>query len=360
MFKKKAIKKGLVCLVAIGIIAGTSQAEWWEFWKKETKVVVQTKLKENPGVAKGKSEPVKAKATQEKGTPTIKEIYVPKEVLNLTWGEGNYQVGVQRGPEIEFVGPQEIRIDKKGNIRILDTINGRILRYNTEGGFIDKINIEKWVEKFCIRKDGIIYTWGENLIMYDSKGKILRRWKCHYKPGDKEAIPSPFFLHLDKDDNIVILDYLEGEFYKIQFNKDGICKKAEKTKGPYSMKVKIKDFKELILIDQNKVKSEIKVEEKGGLKYFINDIIGEDEKKNIYIFVDVMSKGIKGESNYKEGYYEVRKYSKEGNLITAIKLPPLFEFRNIGTKRIDIDKEGNIYYLQTLETGVKVIKYELQ
>ncbi|MEK9149529.1 MAG: hypothetical protein AAB267_05725, partial [Candidatus Desantisbacteria bacterium] len=140
MFKEK-VMKGAICLGVMGMLLSSGLA----LGKKPAK--------------DGQDEAAEQKGTQtveaqqrEKGTQATKEIYVPKEILSLSWGTGNYQVGVQKGPEIEFVGPQEVRIDKKGNILILDTINGRILKYSNKGKFISSIKINTWAQSMCFKK----------------------------------------------------------------------------------------------------------------------------------------------------------------------------------------------------------------
>jgi hypothetical protein len=368
--KRKGLVIGLGMVLGMGLMAGILQAEWWEVWKKEAQAVekTQVKAKESSKVAGAESKPAKAEATEQKGTPTIKGVYVPKEILNLTWGEGDYQVGVQRGEEIEFVGPQEIRIDNNGNIRILDTINGKILRYTKEGKFLDSIEVSKGNYHMCISDDGTIYVSNE---VYTSTGKFLKKWVL-----PKEIRILGYYLIMDENGTL-LRGSPGGGYYPIKFKESekaldtcSVGKKMDyfpirnyRIKSLTSMLIEEESILE-VLNKKNELKQVIKTKAPPNTSDFsyclsVLDIMG-DQLNNIYVYLLVFEWNKKAENEKEIKYYKIEKYDRNGLLMTTVNLPSPYEDVTIEGRNVDIDKQGNIYYLQTLETGVKVIKYELQ
>jgi len=360
MFRNKMLG-GFAFLVSLGLMTASTQGAWWQFWKKEAQAVEKTQVKKNPEVTEAKSEPAKVKTTEQKGIRTIKGIYVPKEILYLTWGEGNYQVGVDT--EQGLIGPQEIRVDKKNrNILMLDTINGRILRYTDGGKFLDSMKISKGAESLCIYNDsiyvstgGALVRGGQTILKYNLKGNLLKKWEVPPEmknPGN--------YLTIDKKGNLLAKSSYEGYNVVSLDDNRGICKiEKEVLKGDTYYEIKRerlnkKDYMEVI----NKGDLRIKIETSKPKYFNIVDIVGEDREQNVYVYLIIYCWDEKVEKETKN--YEIRKYNQKGTLLNTINLLPPCEHSFMSGRNVDIDNEGNIYYLQTLETGVKVIKYELQ
>jgi tetrahydromethanopterin S-methyltransferase subunit G len=182
MFKNK-VSKGLICLLAVGILAssgltmskkptvskklGVSSEQKVEVKKSPRKVKAESKLAKSQEIAK--------KGTGASGTQEVRmEEYVPKVIIEAKWQKvkeklepiegdpwrgwiscateiyGEFRVGTIsfgfRHQNIEPyppVMPRSITIDEEENLYILDPANFRVLKFNKKGKFLDAINLER-------------------------------------------------------------------------------------------------------------------------------------------------------------------------------------------------------------------------
>jgi len=76
--------------------------------------------------------------------------YVPKVIIQGKWGNKPGEFGVWgemiEGEEITY-GPSGIAVDSKGNIYILDMVNERIQKFDSEGKYLLSIPVESFSGK---------------------------------------------------------------------------------------------------------------------------------------------------------------------------------------------------------------------
>jgi hypothetical protein len=204
MFKEKVIK-GLICLLAIGMLASS-------LWGV---------MAEKPGEEQGRVKETQPKAEAKKIQGGVQmEKYVPKVIIEAKWhkvkeklvihemappeiiscgteiqgrfGEGTVSFGWSNYNILsyEVERPRCLTIDEYENLYILDPLNFRILKFDKDGKYLDTINLERIkpkkgqlgrfeIAKGCdldrvgeiyIDKDGYIYI--KNL-KFSEKGRFI-------------------------------------------------------------------------------------------------------------------------------------------------------------------------------------------
>ncbi|MEW6680870.1 MAG: hypothetical protein AB1297_07650 [bacterium] len=180
MFRNKMIL-GLILIVGLGLMAESAQGAWWQFWKKEAKVVAQPEVKSKPVKGEAKEKGTQAVA-ESQGTFTAQKIqketqieeYVPEVIIKAKWQKveeklvpiegdpwggwiscateiyGEFRTGTvsfgfwhQNIEPFPPVMPHSITIDEEENLYILDPVNFRILKFNKDGKYLETINLER-------------------------------------------------------------------------------------------------------------------------------------------------------------------------------------------------------------------------
>ncbi len=76
--------------------------------------------------------------------------YTRKELINFTWGSGQYQLGTDYFSNIDdmcqIYGPSALAIDHDGMIYIFDAVNERIMKFDNQGKFIRSNDSEGYSE----------------------------------------------------------------------------------------------------------------------------------------------------------------------------------------------------------------------
>lgn len=91
--------------------------------------------------------------------------YVPKVIIEGKWGTGPGEFGNQIDFSVEHgeLKPESLAVDSKGNIYILDFVNNRIQKFDSDGKYIKSISVEGL--------KGRVYCWA--YYKYDERiGKI--------------------------------------------------------------------------------------------------------------------------------------------------------------------------------------------
>jgi len=238
---------------------------------------------------------------------TNEEGYVKKEVLFISWGSKEDEVGFkaetlgERILETVRYGAEALEVDSEGNLYIHDSVNTRVLKYRAA-------------------KEGYYF-------------------EC--------ALP------LQQNQFYGRCQYLEYGYVVIT---DGYGFEAFKMKEVARISWRIVDKK------TNEVVAILNLADIDNENTYYSWVIGNDKQGNIYVLVDTTWIGMLGPSEWK---LEVHKYTPSGDFITTIRLESdenaiTFTDRREGQrKRIAVDAEGNIYQLLAKEDGVHVIKWEV-
>ena len=90
------------------------------------------------------------------------EEFVPKVIIEGKWGTEPGEFGIQETFGLEKIVPNSIAVDSKGNIYILDLINNRIQKFDSEGKHLFNISVDSWKGK--VRMIDSEYVAGYNLL----------------------------------------------------------------------------------------------------------------------------------------------------------------------------------------------------
>ena len=171
------------------------------------------------------------------------EEFVPKVIIEGKWGTGAGEFGIQHGSGIEGddrdYSPNSIAVDSKGNIYILDMVNNRIQKFNSEGKYLLSIQVDSWKGETRIWHDKIVY----NEYLGDNIPSI--------RPNSAKGIN----IVIDSDD--VLYYYLvrekenKGEVW--QFKNDKLVKKWEAPVGQKGLEIKenklyVTDYGKMIFV----------------------------------------------------------------------------------------------------------------
>jgi len=232
------------------------------------------------------------------------EEFVPKVIIEGKWGTGAGEFGIQHGSGIEGddrdYSPNSIAVDSKGNIYILDMVNNRIQKFNSEGKYLLSIQVDSWKGETRIWHDKIVYNeyLGDNIpsirpnsakginividsddVLYyylvrekENKGevwqfkndKFVKKWEAPYHGGVYYHAPLGVFL--EKDDSVWIFNIREkgketDKHYEIKERKKYTSKerdkRLEKLKGQGKTKItpsdRLRQYKLEIINDGLKV-----------------------------------------------------------------------------------------------------------
>lgn len=296
---------------------------------------------------------------------------------HITNGVGSYDVLPISYEEIEKIpkeelgktifiymwGPRGIDVDKDENIYILDCINKRIMKYNSEGNFITSIDYE-------------FKDWSANLLYIDSQGDIyvggrryggIRRLTPEGKLLEKLSIKEEIYLGIyQKAGNIYSLS--SSENVPVATLKKGIDKKKqsndlrkEKLLKIIKTKKLIKKSKDSLFSDAHFDLSSLSSDNKQGGTIIVEGVyhkqipLGVNKNNHLFIFCE------RGKRENSHG--EIREYDVDGKLINVVNLKSLSESWttekfSTNLRHVAISDEGNIYQVFTKKEGVYVVKWQ--
>ena len=122
------------------------------------------------------------------------EEYVPKGIIEGKWGTGPGEFGTWGqfvNSEEESYQPSSIAIDNQGNIYILDLVNERIQKFDSNGRFLMKFSTDTFKPtRIAVDRSGNIYIVPVQSIRsgkikkYSSNGIFLSEWDVFSPPND--------------------------------------------------------------------------------------------------------------------------------------------------------------------------------
>ncbi|MBI5641964.1 MAG: 6-bladed beta-propeller [Deltaproteobacteria bacterium] len=149
-------------------------------------------------------------------------------------------IGKRGKEEGEFNFPSHIAVDNKGNLYVVDTMNGRVQIFDSEGKFIrafgqfgDAPGMFARPKGIGVDSEGHIYVVDaafNNIQIFDEEGKILLAFASY--GSDRGQMILPAGLSIDKDDYIYVVDSWNRRVEVFEFIGD----KAKSRLVPASIK----------------------------------------------------------------------------------------------------------------------------
>jgi len=296
------------------------------------------------------------------------ERYEPKVILRLSWGDGPSDMGYAKdGPEdaegLRY-GPAAFDVDKDGSIYILDSVQRQIKVFAQTGKLLKSFPVElRGDGSFCLDEKG-------NVWLNDGNRYTVRKYTpdgtpiltIEYGPGPSRAV----------DRRITIRG---GEIYlgvsKVEVGqaKPVTGKRGERiykaTRRPLSReeeprfigrtskrRYKSQEVRtgpdKIIMRDENGNSEEIYFDDIGTRDTVVFQ--SEDRYGNIYVEVCFYRGRGKVYSR------QIWKYSPDLNLLAKVGPIPISDYTEI-QKDVVVTDDGDIYYMYTEKTGVKVVKW---
>jgi|GEM_PF-5036472 len=288
-----------------------------------------------------------------------KEVYIPQDIINTTWGTSYYQIGLIKGLEDRrAIGPASLKVDENNDIYILDAVNKRIQKYDNNGRLLLSIPIKKPGIDFCIDSDGHIYLilYSRIIEKYSQEGILLSEYQI---PDSIKFVTN--ITHVKrKMESIVVVETGEQRSYLFEpkilnFNAD--FKKSSKLKSQkgypskfidaYYITQKINKYSGII--KNLMTNSEIEVVTSDPLASLV--FIDTDKFGNIFVSVESFLGG--PTINVKR---EIRKYNPNGEILARIKL--YMNYYTFPNSDVAINDNGVIYQLRPLKNKVQVLKIQ--
>jgi hypothetical protein len=304
--------------------------------------------------------------------------YVPKVIIRGKWGKKPGEFGREGEADVMDLKPESMAVDSKGNIYILDFVNNRIQKFDSEGRYLKSIEVDG------LR--GPIYAWEFPYYNERMKEEIRRVKDGPEKPKgipDDELIPYIWppevqGINIVIDSNDTLYYYLVRYEYDKEGNKTKEIGEVWEFKDDKLVR-KMKQGEEKISERYVRLKKE---EDKIHKKYNISLSLGnkilkmsikhpeglkENEKFVIYSYAPYNGEYIFiSHSVYTGKYVEVKKgdwtqetilektymVNKEGKIVGIIN-----EIVNLAER---MDKAGNCYGFESENDGITVRKYELK
>ena len=124
-----------------------------------------------------------------KANNVIKEIYVPQVIINASWGKEPGQFGVYSSEEVSTgIGPFTFTISPHGDIYIIDPVNARIQKFDSDGNHISVIPLSVSAEDICLDQSENIYLYytaqvPKRIYQYEAKGNLIKEYPIIWKDG---------------------------------------------------------------------------------------------------------------------------------------------------------------------------------
>lgn len=237
-------------------------------------------------------------------------------------------VGMRVAPGA-IVGPQSFYFGEKF-FYLLDTESREVKKYSRDGKLFSAFEIPPFSRDIWVQGENIFILGERNVKGFTQEGKVKETYPL------PEKIKAVVGIRTDKQGNVQILD-ISGNTYNI----NGAVKEGYPgSEGDHYFIEKLGKYK--ARIQGINIETQKKI---GGLLY-----IGDDENGNIYILIEYLLqiRPIKVER-------EIRSYSKNGELISKISVPPVtytYIFREF-----QVTSQGIIYELFTSKDSLKIIRF---
>ena len=276
----------------------------------------------------------------------------------VEWGARAGKFGLAVPAEGEIVGPRTFAIDDEGGIHILDSVKKNIKVFSRAGAFLGSIGKDVPGYSIVVHKGHYYLLDGEYVHQYSLSGTketvypIAEALDLHEGYGQ--------WMYIDYTGNLYVRS--RGRTYLIREDsgvKNAVLSEekqieSERRGAPNASgnrwfafsRVDFKHFK-LRTYDKNgNLLNEFPVETKDVFGHIL--FLGEDKNGIIYLEVGRVDENDKV-------HLEIRMYHKDGRLAQSMDLPD--RYYTIVYKKTAVDKDGKIYQMQTLPSGVRIERW---
>jgi uncharacterized repeat protein (TIGR02543 family) len=275
--------------------------------------------------------------------------FIPTEVFQLKWGNGESQVGLLKVPGRSY-GPQSFAVDEGNKIYILDSANQRILIYDLSGNLFSSVPISQRADDLClgIKSIYVLYSAEMKVVEYSLNGTIIATYPLidtkspivgiHFTSEQGlffETADGTSYPLIEKGVKVTLEAQNKRKIIGLNRNNDYFFLER---KNLLQGIIRILDF-------EGKVKKELPVLKKEQNIESLT-LIGTDNEKNIYLVVEEST-------NSFEVRRYLRKYNHEGVLLAEAIIPYsnyAYTFRDLR-----VTKTGKVYQLLPLKENAKVL-----
>ena len=298
---------------------------------------------------------------------SLTSTYVARDVVIASWGTGPGQIGLAKlgGPPL---GPKSFDVDSAGNIYILDSVNHRVNRYDSQGAFVSSFSFGATVYPFdmAVWKDSSVFFADEGdqtVKKFDQSGQLLLvydlgKWPEEIYHVERIEIDKLGVLSVNAQYNglgmtVVIAGTADRPASRQQILasrqagfifRGGYCTGSQFTPTSDGRAGSL----ELALAGGKRVRFEIPAlmgATTGGLPK------GLDGSGDYYLHI---GSEVAGTSEIE---VVILKYSPDARLLDFIRLPSYGPFAP-PDRAFRVDDQGSFYELMTFEGGVRVRKWE--
>ncbi len=285
--------------------------------------------------------------------------YQATVILQAAWGTDIRRFGLVKDPQGERVGPRAFCLDRSGRLYIFDTVKDHIKHFDTAGKFLGTIGQQVPGYGLAADRNGLLVLDGEKVFSLTLDGRLIESIPISPDIGLAEGYGQ--WMRLDEAGRLHVRkrgkSYPLGKVvedrltpfpfsYQLEHVRSGFPNSAGdrwfviEAVGKRKAVIRITD-------EGNSVLKEVTMEtpDTFGVKLFLD----QDEKRHFYI----QTRRIAEDDTT---HLEVRKYREDGGLVSIVECPN--KYYTTVYKKLEIDRQGNIFQLMTTPEGVQIIKWK--
>lgn len=293
------------------------------------------------------------------------ERFIVTELIRIPWGDGKAEAGlddplvrgiIDGGPT---VGPKSFDVDEDGNVYILDTVNGRVLRYNPKGEYVGSIAVADVTPDDIGVRNGQIYifdrgsekVWkynlsGENIEIYtlphaSTFGGIYFDYLKNPLMRCDDISDVVYYYQIEQNNRLIIkTDSAPSQYENVLLSAEGISEghiDVMDTLGNKVREIKI-NLPPLTAVED---------------KYF--PLLGNDANRNTYILYFYQTE------ETHEWDSDLWKFDQQGNLLSSFNIGSIGELKDRQDTFPFVDyrlsSQGDVYYMYHSKDFFRIFKF---
>jgi len=285
----------------------------------------------------------------------------PEKLISAGWGRGAGKFGIVDMPAVEREGPVSFTVDEKGFVYILDAVKSDVKIFRSDGSFAGRIQKNIPGYSLAAMKGDLLVLNGDSVYRYSISGRLLETYPLSAELELEEGYGQ--WIRVDDLGNV----YVKGvtATYQVCRLADGritglssdeqVRSGRRGTPGRsgdrwYVFKKKSKRHMDLVITDlSGRELGTVPIESRDAI--VAAALVGEDARGGIHVELN----RITGEDDVR---LDVRRYSPQGELMSSIEI--IDSSYTTVYKKLEVDREGNVYQLITSQHGVEVVKWNLR